>query len=125
MGGPQPRFEADHPFLFFIRDVQTGGFLFAGRVSQPDQVAGVEDGSSAPLAPYAESPAVQPQQAAAPAHAPAHSLAHSPAHAPAHAAMQVQPSHAAVQPGTMTTKRSSMPVDGKLDTPVEYPGNKP
>lgn len=36
MGGPQPKFRADHPFLFFIRDAKTGGFLFAGRVSRPD-----------------------------------------------------------------------------------------
>ncbi|XP_034249134.1 serine protease inhibitor 42Dd-like [Thrips palmi] len=36
MGGPQPKFRADHPFLFFIRDVKTGGFLFAGRVSRPE-----------------------------------------------------------------------------------------
>ncbi|MDK2413691.1 serpin family protein, partial [Aphanizomenon sp. 202] len=32
--GP-PEFVADHPFLFYIRDHQTGLVLFAGRLSQP------------------------------------------------------------------------------------------
>lgn len=32
---PPPRFIADHPFLFFLRDVHTGAILFAGRVADP------------------------------------------------------------------------------------------
>lgn len=32
---PPPVFRADHPFVFLIRDVQTGAVLFIGRVAQP------------------------------------------------------------------------------------------
>ena len=32
---PPPRFEADHPFLFFLREPSTGAILFAGRVVDP------------------------------------------------------------------------------------------
>jgi serpin B len=33
---PQPVvFRADHPFLFFIRDAQSGVVLFAGRLADP------------------------------------------------------------------------------------------
>lgn len=39
--GP-PEFVADHPFLFYIRDHQTGLVLFAGRLSQPS-AASVKD----------------------------------------------------------------------------------
>jgi serpin B len=33
-------FEADHPFLFFIRDQSTGGMLFLGRVCEPGREEG-------------------------------------------------------------------------------------
>lgn len=32
---PPPEFRADHPFLFFLRDVRSGALLFVGRVSDP------------------------------------------------------------------------------------------
>jgi serine protease inhibitor len=32
-----PRFSADHPFIFFIRDAHTGSLLFIGRVTDPSQ----------------------------------------------------------------------------------------
>ena len=32
---PKPVFRADHPFVFLIRDVQSGSILFLGRVSNP------------------------------------------------------------------------------------------
>jgi len=32
---PPPRFDADHPFLFFLREPSTGAILFAGRVVDP------------------------------------------------------------------------------------------
>ncbi len=34
LSGP-PRFYANRPFLFFIRDSQRGTILFAGRVMKP------------------------------------------------------------------------------------------
>jgi len=34
-GSTVPVFRADHPFLFAIRDVQTGTILFLGRYVQP------------------------------------------------------------------------------------------
>jgi serpin B len=33
--GPTPVFDADHPFLFALRDTHTGSLLFMGRVMQP------------------------------------------------------------------------------------------
>ena len=32
---PPPEFKADHPFLFFLRDLRSGAILFAGRVEDP------------------------------------------------------------------------------------------
>lgn len=32
---PIPEFRADHPFLFLIRDAQSGAILFLGRVMNP------------------------------------------------------------------------------------------
>ena len=32
---PREEFIADHPFLFFLRDLQTGLLLFQGRVVNP------------------------------------------------------------------------------------------
>jgi hypothetical protein len=32
-----PPFRADHPFLYFIRDTQTGSLLFMGRLANPGQ----------------------------------------------------------------------------------------
>jgi serpin B len=43
-GGPSPAKEItlrlDHPFLFFVRDLDTGAVLFMGRVTDPSQVKG-------------------------------------------------------------------------------------
>ncbi len=38
---PPPVFRADHPFIFFIRDTQSGSVLFMGRLANPSQSASV------------------------------------------------------------------------------------
>ncbi len=42
-------FRADHPFLFFIRDTQSGSLLFLGRLTDPSQAAA----NAAPAPPLA------------------------------------------------------------------------
>jgi hypothetical protein len=37
---PPPRFRADHPFLFALRDTHSESLLFLGRVTQPDELRG-------------------------------------------------------------------------------------
>ncbi len=39
-GPPPPPFRADHPFVFFIRDTQTGSLLFIGRLANPGSSPG-------------------------------------------------------------------------------------
>jgi serpin B len=39
MTRPQRTFNADHPFIFFLRDLHNGLVLFAGRFSQPAQIS--------------------------------------------------------------------------------------
>jgi serpin B len=34
-GAPPPEVRLDHPFLFMIRDVETGAILFLGHVVDP------------------------------------------------------------------------------------------
>ncbi len=37
MGPPPPLFRADHPFLFFITEKESGAILFMGRLAQPQE----------------------------------------------------------------------------------------
>ena len=43
-GGPSPikqiTLRLDHPFLFFVRDVETGAVLFMGRITDPSDRTG-------------------------------------------------------------------------------------
>ena len=45
-----PIFRADHPFIFFIRDTQSGSLLFLGRLVDPGQAAANAAPASSPLA---------------------------------------------------------------------------
>jgi serpin B len=50
-------FRADHPFIFFIRDTQSGSLLFIGRLSEPSQAAPVKSSYQKNL------PAIRPSSA--------------------------------------------------------------
>jgi serine protease inhibitor len=43
VGPPPPVFRADHPFIFFIRDTQSGSILFLGRLADPTSSPGQPD----------------------------------------------------------------------------------
>ncbi|KAJ9580160.1 hypothetical protein L9F63_004177 [Diploptera punctata] len=45
MGTALPKLNFNHPFLFFLRNTESGDILFAGRLSQPDEVKSTEVGN--------------------------------------------------------------------------------
>jgi hypothetical protein len=45
MGTSIPKLIFDHPFLFFLRNTETGDILFAGRMSQPEAAKQIVPGS--------------------------------------------------------------------------------
>lgn len=56
MGTTKPIFRADHPFVFFIRHIETGAILFAGRVTEPEYASDNDEVQQA------QSPIYHPQE---------------------------------------------------------------
>lgn len=53
-----PRFQADKPFLFFVRDIETGNYLFEGLVEQPELVSPSGSSSFESIVPQPSRPTV-------------------------------------------------------------------